>query len=145
MEFVPFSSHVVKDEDTQEKLVTGGDDHEHPEKLNGIFVRGSVLTGQSVIVTQQNVQGKLVTVRGWASTIDNPGLITSGYAGWPTLPSDFKEGWAITYNITESFSNFFSFTGNITFILNIGEGGISFFLIGPSGTDLGYALQFTWE
>ena len=154
-------TEVKLDEDTQAKLVTGGDDHRHPEKLNGVFVRGSktisaTIAENLVTVIDKNVKGKLVTVRGWASTdsnpIENPGLITSGNEWWSPLPSELQEGWAITYNYSAGIGGFFSFedlsttpSTTITIKLNIGETGISFLLGGPTGTTVGYAFQFTWQ
>ncbi len=125
------------------------------QKLNGGFFQGLVIipsTGsQWINVTSQNLTNRIVAVRGWASTIAEgaPGLLALTYQRWSPLPTNFREGWAITTSAGGvSFPIFFSFVegiGSIFIQLTISGGGMSFGIIGPAGTKVGYAFQVTWQ
>ena len=133
-------------------------------KSNGVLVFGQVTAAASPIATvqatTQNVQGKLVTVRGWATTVStsSPGFVGASSSGfWLTTTGiQFKEVWALvtaTTSNASSTANFLQFNeagiATINVQITVGIDGIKLGITaapaGGGSIAVGYAFQVSWQ
>jgi hypothetical protein len=130
-------------------------------KANGVLVFGQVTGSASpatVTVTTQNVVGKLVTVRGWATAVQtsSPGFVGgSGSGFWLTSTGiQFKEGWGLVNSgNVSSAANFLHFSeptiATIDVQITLGSNGVVLSIVAApaSGTTVpvGYAFQVSWQ